>query len=311
MGLARRIGVLTAAIFFALVLWAYVHLSGTYEVDVDLPLVIKTPAGFAISNTLPEKIHVRLSGPGWRLLMVNATRNSKLKLDLSERDSKEFLSTFYITKDELLTNSSLPSDVKLIKMEPDSLGVQFSRESIRRVAIEIRTDIQPASGYVIVGDPAITPSTVTLHGSNILIDSIRSFPTKLLRSRGAHESFTQTLELSDTLAEVLTSRSINSVSVHVTIEAVAERLFNDIPVTVEAMPGDRELFLDPAMVSVVVRGGVDQLAKLSRDAIKAKIVYDAIKFDSISTLAPQIDAPTGIEVLQSQPTQVRFVIRKK
>ncbi len=311
MGLARRIGVLIAAIFFAIVLWAYVHLSGTYEVDVDLPLVIKTPAGFAISNPLPEKIHVRLSGPGWRLLMVNATRNSKLKLDLSERDSKEFLSTFYITKDELLTNSSLPSDVKLIKMEPDSLGVQFSRESIRRVAIEIRTDIQPAPGYVIVGDPVITPSTVILHGSNILIDSIRSFPTKLLRSRSAHESFTQILELSDTLAEVLTSRSINSVSVRVTIEAVAERVFNDIPVTVEAVPSDRELFLDPSMVSVTVRGGVDQLAKLSHESIKAKIIYDAIKFDSISTLAPQFETPKGIEVLQSQPPQVRFVIRKK
>ncbi|HET9135549.1 MAG TPA: CdaR family protein [Candidatus Kapabacteria bacterium] len=311
MNFSRRIGILIASIFFAALLWGYVHLSGNYEIDVDLPLAITAPAGYAVSNDLPQKIHTRISGPGWRLLVFRSGSSSKLKLDLSERDPRTLLTKFYVTRDELISGSSLPSDVKLVKIEPDSLAIQFSREIARKIPIELRTDIQPASGFVVIGEPQITPSSVTIHGSNTIIDSIMAYPTKWLRSRGAHESFTQTIELSDTLADILTSRSVKTVSVRVTIEAVAERTFTDIPVTIEALPSDRELLLDPASLTVVLRGGVDQLAKLKPELLKATITYDAMKFDSISRVAPVIEAPKGIEVLQLVPPEIRFVVRKK
>ncbi|HYM19419.1 MAG TPA: CdaR family protein [Candidatus Kapabacteria bacterium] len=311
MGLARRIGILTAAIFFAVLLWAYVHLSGTYEVETDLPLAVATPTGYAVSSDLPSKVHARLSGPGWRMIMLGSARSSKLKIDLSERDPKDLLGKIYITKEELAASSSLPSDVKLVKMEPDSLMVQLSRETSRRVPVELRMDVIPSSGYMMIGDPVITPALITIHGSNSVTDSVMSFPTKLLRSHGAHESFTQTIELSDTLGDLLTSRSVNTVAVHVVIEAIAEQTFKDIPVTVEALPADRELFLDPSTVTLTLRGGVDELAKLTPQMIKAKVTYDAMKFDSLQSVVPQIEVPKGFDVLQSQPVGLRFVVRKK
>ncbi len=311
MNLARKIGILIAAIFFAILLWGYVHLSGTYEIDVDLPLAITTPSGFAVSSDLPTKIHARVSGPGWRLLMLRSGSKSKLKLDLSERDPKELQSKFYVTREELVASSSLPSEVKLVKIDPDSLGIQLSREISKKVPVELRYDIQPAAGYVVIGTPQIMPTSVTLRGSNAILDSIRSFPTKWLRSRGAHESFTQSIELSDTLGDILTSRSASLITARVTIEAVAERTFSDVAVQVEGVPQDRELLLDPGRIGIVLRGGVDQLAKLKPELIRAKVVYDAMKFDSLSVISPQIEVPEGIEVLQLQPSDVRFVVRRK
>ena len=246
MGLARRIGILAAAIFFALLLWSYVHLSSNYEVDMDLPIEITAPTGFAIATELPERIHARFSGSGWRLMLMNFTPKSRFKLDLSERNTKDItVGKFFITKEDLATSSTLPSDVKLIKIVPDSLGIQFSREMTKKVPIDLRLDVTPASGYTIVGDPLIAPVQVTVNGSSVLLDSLRSFPTKILKAHNVRETFTKTLELSDTLKDEITSRSVNAINIRITVEAIAERVFKEIPISIEALSPGRDLILTP------------------------------------------------------------------
>lgn len=312
MGLGHRIGILAAAVFFAILLWSYVHLSSIYEVDMDLPLEITSPAGFAIATELPERIHARFSGIGWRLMLMNFTPKSRFKLDLTERDTKDLAGgKFFITKEDLATSSTLPSDVKLVKIVPDSLGVQFSREITKRIPVDLRLDVTPASGYTIVGDPLIAPVQVTVNGSSILLDSLRSFPTKILKAHNVRETFTKTLELSDTLKDAITSVSVSAITVRIGIEAIAERTFRDIPISVEALPPDRDLLLNPGSVSVTLRGGVDQLAKLDPMTVHAKVIYDALRFDSLSVIRPVVEAQKGIEVLSTEPLEVKFVVRKK
>ena len=85
----------------------------------------------------------------------------------------------------------------------------------------------------------------------------------------------------------------------------------DIPVSIEAVPPDRDLLLNPGTISVVLRGGVDQLAKLDPMTIHARAVYDAMRFDSVSTLKPLIESPKGTEVLSTEPNELRFVVRRK
>ncbi|MEP7234202.1 MAG: hypothetical protein ABI778_02790 [Ignavibacteriota bacterium] len=312
MGLARRIGILLTAIFFAVLLWSYVHLSSVYEVDMDLPLEINSPPGFAVATELPEKLHARFSGIGWRLMLMNFTRGSHFKLDLTERDTKELtVGRFFITKEDLATSSTLPGEVKLIKMAPDSLGIQFSREMTKRVPIDLRLDVVPAAGYMVIGDPLIAPIQVTLKGSSLLLDSMRTFPTKILAAHGVRETFTSSLALSDTLKDEITLRSVNAITVRITVEAIAERSFKEIPLLVEALPEDRELLLNPGRITVTLRGGVDQLAKLDPLSLHAKVVYDALKFDSLLTVKPAIETPKGIEVLSTDPPEIKFVLRKK
>ncbi|MFI5264534.1 MAG: CdaR family protein [Candidatus Kapaibacterium sp.] len=312
MGLARRIGILSAAIFFALLLWSYVHLSSNYEVDMDLPIEITSPAGFAVATELPKRIHARFSGIGWRLMLMNFTRNSHFKLDLSERDTKDLaIGKFFITKEDLATSSTLPSDVKLIKMVPDSLGIQFSREMTKRLPIDLRLDVTPAAGYAIVGDPLIAPVQVLIKGSSILLDSLRAFPTKVLKAHNIRETFTKTLDISDTLKDEITSLSTTTITVRIAVEAIAERVFKEIPISVEAVPPDRDLLLNPGSISVTLRGGVDQLAKLDPMTLHASVIYDATRFDSLSVIKPLVEAPKGIEVLSTEPGEVKFVVRKK
>jgi len=194
---------------------------------------------------------------------------------------------------------------------PDSIGVQFSQEITKRVPVDLRLDVTPATGYTIVGDPLIAPVLVTVKGSNIMLDSLRVMPTKILHEYNVRETFTKTLELSDTLKDEITSRSVNAITIKIIVEAVAEQVFKEIPITIEAAPADRELLLNPGSVSITLRGGVNQLARLDPAMIHAKIIYDAMRFDSLSAIKPVIEAPKGIEVLSVEPSELKFVVRKK
>ncbi len=279
---------------------------------MDLPLEITSPTGYAIATELPESIHARFSGVGWRLMLMNLASKSRFKLDLTERDTKNLTAgKFYITKEDLALSSTLPSDVKLIKMVPDSLGIQFSREMTKKMPVDLRLDVTPAAGYIIVGDPLIAPAQLTLKGSSVLLDSLRSFPTKILKAHNIRETFTKTLELSDTLKDEITSLSVSAINVRITVEAIAERVFKEIPISVEALPPDRDLLLNPGSISVTLRGGVDQLAKLDPMTVRAKVIYDAMRFDLLSGVKPIVEAPKGIEVLSIDPPEVKFVVRKK
>ncbi len=121
----------------------------------------------------------------------------------------------------------------------------------------------------------------------------------------------RTLELSDTLKDEITSRSVNTITIRITVEAIAERVFKEIPIFIEALPPERDLILNPGSISVTLRGGVDQLAKLDPMTVRAKIIYDAMRFDSLSVVKPIVEAPKGIEVLSTEPSELKFVVRKK
>lgn len=312
MGLGRKLLILFSAICVALILWTYVHLAGSYEVDLDIPIEVTSPPGYALAKELPRSVHTKLRGPGWRLLLMDFTGKTKFSVDLAKRDPNLFVnSRFFVTLEDLSNSPSLPSEVRLLNIEPDSLELTFSREITKRVPIALRTDIECASGFTVVGQPLIAPVSVTLQGSNTILDSLAYFPTKLLKLRGLREGVTKQVELSDSLHDAVTNRSVNVISVKIDVQAVAERQFTDIPVTIEALPPDREMTLIPSAVSILIRGGVDELAKLNPSAIRASVIYDMTSFDSLTHTTPSILLPKGLEYLNTDPPTLKFVIRKK
>jgi len=310
MTLARSIFMFLGALIFSTLLWAYVRLSAAYDADVDLPVKLTAPKGFALASGLPERLHARVRGAGWQILLMDFSKTSSFRFDLSERAMLPG-DSILIHSDELSNSAILPSELRVLKVEPDSLDLQFGKAVRKVISIEPRLEVEPVRGYTIVGSPSVTPRAVLVFGAASILDSLSSLPTQPATVRSAREDVDRSLPLSDSLDNFITIPNAPVVAVHVSIEAVGERNITRIPVAIEALPPQFELVLIPSTVSVTIRGGVDQLAKLTSDSIHASVMYSPVVLDTASEIVPEIEVPKGMTYLFSDPASFRYIIRKK
>ena len=312
MGLGRTLGILLGAMLCALVLWAYVRLSQPFESDVDLPLAVEAPKGYAITNNIPAHLHARVRGPGWQILWMSFSSSHTFDLDLAKRSIPESEQGWLtIRGDELSHAAKISTELRLLTVDPDSIRLHFVKRIRMRMAIVSRADVIPAKGYVVVGSPVLKPDSVTLEGSPEVLVALGSFPTKAIVVRNAREDVQQSVELSDTLANYLTIISPQSTILHVDIQQLGEKTFHDVPITIEAVPPGRSVILKPDRINVIVRGGVDDLAAVKDEAIHVRVMYDPVLFDTAQSVVPAVDVPKSVSFLQTSPSRLNFVVRKE
>ncbi|MFI5202124.1 MAG: YbbR-like domain-containing protein, partial [Candidatus Kapaibacterium sp.] len=291
MTLARSIFIFLGALIFSVLLWSYVRLSAASEVDMDLPVKLTAPKGFALASGMPERLHTRVRGAGWQILLMGLTHNAAFRFDLSERTVLPG-DIIPIHSDELVNSAVLPSELRVLKVEPDSLELRFAKAIQKVVPIEPRLDVEPASGYLIVGVPTFTPHAVLATGAASILDSLYSIPTQAAIVRNAREDVERTLPLSDSLGNFISISNAPAVTVHISVEAVGERRVVRVPVAIEALPPQYELILIPSTVAITVRGGVGELAKLTPQSIHASVMYNPVVLDTASEIVPEIEVPT-------------------
>src|SRR3954469_6142298 len=100
---------------FSALLWSYVRLSAAYETDSDIPIKLTAPKGYALASGLPERLHVRVRGAGWQILLMNFTKNASFDLDLSERSVLQN-SPLVLHSDEITHSATMPSELRVLKV---------------------------------------------------------------------------------------------------------------------------------------------------------------------------------------------------
>jgi hypothetical protein len=310
MTLARGILIFLGALIFSVLLWAYVRLSAAYEADVDLPIKLTAPKGYALASGLPERLHTRVRGAGWQILLMNFTKNANFQFDLSERALPPE-ETVTLHSDEISNSAVLPSELRVLKVEPDSLELQFGKALEKRINIEPRLDVQPARGYTIVGEPVATPRSISVIGTANVLDSLVAIATTSDTVLGAKEDVDQILLLTDSLDNFIDIPNTQKISVHVSVQAIGERRISGVPVTIDALPPQFELLLIPGTIAVTLRGGVEELAKLQPSAIHARVMYNPMALDTARAVTPQIEVPKGLTYLSSDPPSMKFILRRK
>jgi hypothetical protein len=308
--LTRSIFIFLGALIFSTLLWAYVRLSAATETDIDLPVSITPPKGLAVSSPVPERIHTRVRGAGWQILLLGFTHNGRFQFDLGDRSVTEN-TPVVIRGDEIMHAAMAPSEVRPIKVDPDSLTITFAKRVEKRVPIAPLTDITPGPGYVMVGKPIASPATVVIYGAQNILDSIAVFPTTLVMSHGVKQDIEQTILLSDSLDNYVDVVHEAPITVHADIQAIGERKIQGLVAGVDALPPSFDVLLIPSSVSVTMRGGVDLLAALKPRELRVHIPFDPVIFDSARSLVPIVELPEGVQLLSVDPPRIKFIIRRR
>lgn len=287
------------SLLFAIALWSYASLNETYVTLIQVPLKVSVPKNRAIENNLPVEINVEVKGTGWHLFNLIFFNNSKnCNINLDGIDIKD---NFYLVNRSLIVKS-LENLVNVEAKEVIPETINLKTGAISENSIEVKPDLQinTALGYTVVGEYISKPSKIKVIGNEKLIKNLTFIPTNKQTFDNVKKSFTTTALVSDSIRSIFRLSS-NQVEVSINVQRVAEVTFNDVFVNIDWGNIKNRDIIKPEIVSVTLRGGINQIEKVTPEMISAYLDLKSILNDTTGILKPKITFPAGVELLNINP----------
>lgn len=299
--------ILIASFLLSAVLWISLNLNQTFEIEKTVPVKININKPFAVSGNIPLNIDVKFRGVGWNLIRLFTSFKQEFTYDINAKKKEQFI---ILTKEYLDNNLGLSQNLQIIGVSPETLFVKIESYEEKYVKIIPNLQINCMDGYQVVGKPELQPDSIKIGGAIDILRMLDRLNTRNMVFDKVNAGISRKINVSDSLSNILWF-SQNELDLKVNIEPTAEKEFADIEIKVTELPDDKEVLLIPQSVTVQLKGGVNQLAGIEGNKIKAHIDYRKILSDSTGSLAPVFDIPPGSTVISVKPETIQYVIKKK
>jgi len=302
----RNIFILINTFIFAVLIWAYVNLNLTYTIELSIPLQIKSGKSQGISNEIPNNLDVVFKGKGWGLMKILISKNLVYYLDLTafKKDTKIDLMQ---SVSEII---NLPSDVYVQSINPNFVDVSFDNTISRMIKVKNNTSVQTKDGYTVIGGVKISPDSVRVSGASSIVLKIKFVQTENIVFKDVNTNISKDVKLIDSLGnQVKIDPTVVNVSYK--LELSAEKTFDDIDVNVYGVPIDKDVLIIPPKISISLRGGVEELSKLTQKDIKIGINFKQIESDEQGEVEPTIELSDIFTLIKVEPQRFQYIIKKK
>jgi YbbR domain-containing protein len=302
----RNIFILINTFIFSVLIWAYVNLNLTYTIESSLPLQIKSGKSQGISNEIPDNLDVVFKGKGWGLMKILISKNLVYYLDLTAFKKDTKIDLMQGVTDII----NLPSDVYVMSINPSVIDVSFDNTITRMIKVKNNTSVQTKDGYTVIGGVKITPDSVRVSGASSIIMKIKFVQTENIVFKDVNANISKDVKLIDSLGnQVKIDPTVVNVSYK--LELSAEKTFEDIDVNVYGVPIDKDVLIVPPKISISLRGGVEELSKLTPKDIKIGINFKQIESDEQGEVEPTIELSDIFTLIKVEPQRFQYIIKKK
>ncbi len=303
----KRYHIVIASIVFAILTWLSVNMRYDYTVVQHIPVVLENlKEGKALKFPVPKYVTVRFRGNGWLMTGLYFTPGLKYFINLVSIGPENFI----ITGRDLPEHVKIPFTVQLVDVKPETLLLSLDDYVEKKVPIVPRVVLDFHEGYGQVGPTRIMPESTFVGGAKEHIDNIKSWHTAYRKFSDLRSSVETDIPVEESLNFSLTT-SHTTAHLEVSVQPFAEKIFSGIPVTATAPPLNREVIFIPPRIDIVVRGGIDQLARLSNIDFDATVSYESLLQNDVEYVMPTVTAPTEVNIVSRRPDRIRFIIRKR
>lgn len=299
--------ILFASFLLSAVLWISLNLNQSFEIEKVVPVKININNPYAVSGNIPLNLDVKFRGVGWNLIRLFTSFNLEFTYDINAKKKDQFV---ILTKEYLDNNLGLGQNLQIISVYPETLFVRIENYEEKYVKIFPDLKINCMEGYQVVGKPELEPDSIKIGGAIDILRLLGHLNTKSMVFDKVNAGIVRKISVSDSLSNILWF-SQNELNLRVNIEPTAEKEFTNIEIKVTELPEDKEVLLIPQSVSIQLKGGVNQLAGIESNRIKAHIDYRNILSDSTGSLSPVFEIPPGSSVISVKPETIQYVIKKK
>ncbi|MDF1543556.1 MAG: YbbR-like domain-containing protein [bacterium] len=292
------------ALLMGILLWLHVATEKQYTYEVRLPVSeISLPEELSLISDPVDSVDVIVSATGKKLLRkkwrangirISATGFEAGRHTLTLNPSNAFLagSDNAVTLDKIVFPTSI------------DLEIDFSMEK----QVPVIPDIEATAdeGFAVTGTMNPLPPEVTITGPRSLVKDISSIRTDHKVLTGLRNDITLIIPLVPLEGRDLV---VAPDSVEVTVEVVPVKTvsFESIPIVVFNAPTDRQVYTDPAWISVELTGSPTEIDKLDRFAIVVSADYRHLAADGRAPL--KIECPSKFSIKNASHDRVRIGFR--
>jgi hypothetical protein len=303
----KRYHIIIASVIFALLTWFSINMRDEYTIVKQIPVVLENmKEGRALKYPLPTYVSVRLSGNGWQLAGLYLSPDVKYFIDVSTLGEEKFM----ITGHELLEHIKLPVALQPIDVKPETLMLALDDYREKQVRIEPRIVLEFREGYGQVGPVQFLPESIRIGGSQTMLANISGWPTVYRKFDNLHAPLDMDLPLEEPMTHSVEIFTL-STRMRMNVQPFAEKTFSGVALNCPGVPPNREVIFIPPKIDLIVRGGIDQLARLADTDFQPTISYRDLIQDSVTSVTPHLNDVDGIQVVSVKPEHVRFIIRKR
>lgn len=297
-----------SAIVFSVGLWIYATLNSRFDATVQLPITVKLPENLAIESKLPSALKTRVRSDGWQLLnLLYFNSPNSCVLDLSKGLYRR--DTIKLTRADYLNSIQMTNKVEIVDVLQEDLSIALGEIEEKITPIIPKIKIRTRDGFTLVGELKIEPKEVLVKGNKKALQSLISWQTDNIVYTDVYKSFEKEVNLSSDMGAIFDIKP-NKVKISAIIQQVAEREYYDIPIKINGPDADNYKII-PNIITVELRGGVEDLAKLDWQSIKANISVADIKNDSTTFIKPDITFPGNAVLLNSEPKYLKIINNEK
>lgn len=300
---------LLVSIFF----WVMMSLSKEYAIELDFPVTyINFPSDKVIASPLIETIDIEIKSSGFNLLIYKVTRKKEpLFIDIKDARSLSKKNNYY-----LLTNSRIDkitsqfsSDIKVIKIYPDTIYINFNKKVTKTVPVKANLNIEFDKQYQQSDSITLNPATIDISGAADLIEKIKYVETKPVKLKNVNDSLSLELHILKTPELKLIDFSRSTVQALVNITKFTEASI-ELPIVVENLPPGYALKLFPDKVSIKYNVAFQNYEKINAVQFHAAVDYLKIERGSNKLKVQLLKYPSQISAVRLNPEKVEYIIKK-
>lgn len=296
-------------VVLAFIFWIIQYFQQRFEVEVSVPIsYTEVPADIVLSDSIPEKISLKIQDKGTTLLSYYTTKKPQ-PIEISLKDISPQKRTYIVNQITInhLLQERLNSSSEIKSVSLDKIEVGYSPLQQKEVPVKLNGMLLPASGYVISDSITIDPRTVIAYGDSNRIDTLTYILTTPIENREINRNLDLSLDL-----QVPPNIRLSKNKAHLTlqVEEYTEKMI-EVPVICSHLPSDRIIRFFPSTVEVYVQIGLSHYAEMDSSKVKIDLDYrKLLEGSSTSYYLELTEFPPEVLNYRIVPEIVEFLVEQ-
>lgn len=306
----KRLNVFLLFLFSAFIILIFTKLSKEYTNTLSFGIKkINVPDNEVILKDSTQKLSVTLKTHGFNWLKYYFS-TPNVSIDFSNEVYKN-QSTYVYTKSVSYLNEKKPfqNNVKLLSINPDTLVFKYDTNLIKKVPVNIETDISFLPGFDVLDHYTTIPDSVTVIGPHNIVKQINHIDAEKVTLKQVKEDISQTTKLVLPNASKDLKFSVKEVEFTANVEKFTEGVLT-VPVKIINLPQGVSVKYFPKEVKVSYYTSLDNFSKIKPSHFKVSCDFNNVSENQSILIPKLVKIPENVKHVKLNQQQIEFIIIK-